>query len=210
MEKPLVFETTCRGYLSRLGGIDFQPLEARLGIRAEKDRAVIPLLGADYLVSSEAVTGPGGKTPPTAVCVILCKYLLMCPASAPREADWVSFRDFRAAAPLIASFATTVEGAIAREFAGRSADLRQAAETLGGRPPADSYRYDVSLVIPALPKVPLLLLFNDVDQDFPAACSVLFERRAEHYLDMECLAMLGMLLADYLKKFVKSDKARSV
>jgi hypothetical protein len=134
----------------------------------------------------------------------------MCPASAPQEAGWVSFRNFRDAAPLVANFANTVEGAIARGFVGRSADLRQAAEALGGRLPADSYRYNVSIVIPALPKVPLLLLFNDVDEDFPAACSVLFERRAERYLDMECLAMLGMILSDYLKKFVKPDEAGSV
>jgi hypothetical protein len=48
--------------------------------------------------------------------------------------------------------------------------------------------------------VPLLLLFNDADEGFPAACSVLFERRAGGYLDMECLAMSGMLLAERLKK----------
>ena len=51
-----------------------------------------------------------------------------------------------------------------------------------------------------LPKVPVLLLFNDADDEFPADCKVLFERRAEHYLDMECLAILGNILADYLKK----------
>ncbi len=51
----------------------------------------------------------------------------------------------------------------------------------------------------ALPKIPVLLLFNDGDDEFPAQCSVLFERRAENYLDMECLAMAGMLLSEYLK-----------
>jgi hypothetical protein len=32
---------------------------------------------------------------------------------------------------------------------------------------------------------------------------VLFERRAERYLDMECLAMVGMLFAECLKKYGK-------
>ena len=41
---------------------------------------------------------------------------------------------------------------------------------------------------------------NDRDVDFPAKCSILFERRADKYLDMECLAMLGWLLADRLRK----------
>ena len=51
----------------------------------------------------------------------------------------------------------------------------------------------------ALPKIPVLLLFNDADNEFAAQCMVLFERRAENYLDMECLAMVGMVLFEYLK-----------
>ena len=58
--------------------------------------------------------------------------------------------------------------------------------------------YDVALAIPALPRVPLHLLFMDADDEFPAQCRILFERRAEAYLDMECLAILGWLLSDYL------------
>jgi hypothetical protein len=56
------------------------------------------------------------------------------------------------------------------------------------------------LGIDVLPKVPSLLLFNDKDDEFPAQCSVLFEKRADKFLDMECLAMVGMLLSEYLRK----------
>ena len=80
-------------------------------------------------------------------------------------------------------------------FTGRPGALHQAAAGLGGQAPTDSFPHDLALAIPALPKVPLLLLFTDADDEFPAACSVLFERRAAAYLDMECLAMLGMQLA---------------
>ena len=51
-------------------------------------------------------------------------------------------------------------------------------------------------------KKPLLLLFNDKDEEFPAQCTVLFEKRTETYLDMECVAMVGMLFFDYLKTAV--------
>jgi hypothetical protein len=52
----------------------------------------------------------------------------------------------------------------------------------------------------ALSNVSLLLLFNDKDDEFPAQCAVLFEKRVEKLLDMECLAMVGMLFSDYLRK----------
>jgi hypothetical protein len=48
--------------------------------------------------------------------------------------------------------------------------------------------------------VPVLVLFNDADEEFAARCAVLFERRAEKYLDMECLAMVGSLLFEQLKR----------
>jgi len=47
------------------------------------------------------------------------------------------------------------------------------------------------------------MLFNDQDEDFPARCSLLFEKRAERYLDMECLAMMGWVLAAWLRSGIK-------
>ena len=52
----------------------------------------------------------------------------------------------------------------------------------------------------ALPKVPVIVLFNDADDEFPTQCSLLFERRAESYLDAECLAMIARLLLANLKR----------
>jgi hypothetical protein len=51
--------------------------------------------------------------------------------------------------------------------------------------------YDVSMQLTALPKIPVLLLFNDVDDEFPARCSVLFQKSIENYLDMETVALIG-------------------
>jgi hypothetical protein len=55
----------------------------------------------------------------------------------------------------------------------------------------------------ALPQVPLVMLFNDADDEFSATCSVLFQRRAENYLDPECLAMLGRCLFTHLRNAVR-------
>jgi hypothetical protein len=46
-----------------------------------------------------------------------------------------------------------------------------------------------------LPKMPLLLVFNDADDDFPASASLLFEKRASTYLDAESQAILGHQLS---------------
>jgi hypothetical protein len=103
------------------------------------------------------------------------------------------------------AFANTVTGPIAERFSGRLSELDSAGKKLGGYLPGDEFSYDLSLQFDALPKVPLLLLFNDRDEEFPAQCSVLFEKRTEKYLDMECLAMVGMLFGEYLSAQIDSS-----
>ena len=96
-----------------------------------------------------------------------------------------------------------MERAIAACFAGRLDDLKETSKLLGGSPPDIEVTYDLSMQFDALPQVPVMLLFNDADDEFPAKSSVLFERRAEKYLDAECLAMVGRLLFTSLKKAVR-------
>jgi hypothetical protein len=121
----------------------------------------------------------------------------------PGAFSWISFgrvKLFRKdAAPLVRAFYNTVTHPIAETFSGRLTDLETAGKKIGGLPPADQFSYDLAMKFDVLPKVPLLLLFNDKDEEFPAQCSVLFEKRTEKYLDMECLAMVGMLFFEYLK-----------
>ena len=71
---------------------------------------------------------------------------------------------------------------------------------LGGYPPALEVQYDFAMQFDALPMIPLILLFNDLDEEFPATCSMLFQSRIEKYLDAECIAMLGRQLFFQLKK----------
>lgn len=56
----------------------------------------------------------------------------------------------------------------------------------------------VKVIFEALPKVPIVLLFHEADEDFPAQATLLFQNNAASYLDMECLTMIGGALAHYL------------
>lgn len=198
MKRSPIFEKTYKDYLSQIADLDLKALEDKLGIQVFEGKATIPFFGVPYTVSGDGIYGPDGKKPHLSVSVILCKYLLMCPEYESGEADWVSFKDFKDAAPLIHAFAATVTNPISKMFSRQPSALESASKKIGGRPPAESFSYDVSIRFDVLPKVPLLLLFNDKDGEFPAQCSVLFERRTEKYLDMECVAMVGMLLYNHL------------
>lgn len=199
-EKSKVFEQTYEDYLSQISELDFNFIAETLGIQVDGDVAIVRFFGKPYTFSNEAITGPDGQKPHLSICVILCKYLLMCPLIEPLGGSWMGFKDFKDAAPLVQAFSNTVTQPIAETFSGRIPELEACGKKLGGYPPDEEFPYDLRMQFDALPKVPLLLLFNDRDDEFPAQSGVLFEKRTEKFIDMECLAMVGMLFFQYLKK----------
>jgi hypothetical protein len=192
------FERTYRHYLERIAGIDLAARADVLAISVSGGVATIPLLGREHGVSAGGVVDPSGGRPIHSVSVVLCQYLLLAPDAAPPGSEWVTYKDFRDAAPFVDGFRSNTERAIARRFTGRVARLEDACRLLGGVPADVKVSCQLSARFQALPRVPITLLFNDEDEEFPADATVLFERRAAAYLDMECLAILGWLLADGL------------
>jgi hypothetical protein len=199
-----VFETTYRNYLAQFGGSYLAGLEHLLGVRVQGKDVIVPLFDRHYRVSHEGIADPSGTEPGFDVRVILCKYLLHCPETTPEATEWVSFKDLKDSGPLAVYFANEVERAIADHFSGKRGLLQASCNKLGGSRPAIQAAYHLSMQFDALPRIPVILLFNDIDNDqensWPATCSLLFERRAENYLDPECLAMTGRLLYSRLKK----------
>jgi len=97
-------------------------------------------------------------------------------------------------------FTSDTEKPIVKRFSGRLDALSDASHKLGGKPCDLGLSYDFAMEFKLLPQIEILLLFNDCDDEFPATCSVLFQKQAEHYLDPESLIMTGMAFTQRLKK----------
>jgi hypothetical protein len=196
--KSPIFEETYKNYLAQVAGIDIPFRATLLGIGLKEGEALIPLLGKPFRVSPLGVFDPSGQEPDHAVRVVLCKYLLLCPETEPIGEEWVSFKDFKDAAPFVGGFINNTEKALVKHFSGRLDRLKEACQKLGGLPADLEISYQLALRFEALPKISILLLFNDEDEEFPAQGSLLFQKKAAEYLDMECLAILGWFLTDAL------------
>jgi len=201
-----VFERNYEDYLAQLKNISIESIAPNLGGKVEEGVIKIPLFGINYEVSVSGITDPSGNKPAYDICVVLSKYLLLCPDAPPKEDEWVSFRDFKDSGPLTNYFNNDVERSITSYFKGRLAGLKKASKSISGHQPNLDVNYDLAMQFDALPMIPVILLFNDADEEFSAKCSVLFERRAEKYLDAECLAMLGWQLFNHLRRADKMEK----
>jgi hypothetical protein len=200
MKKAAVFEITYRNYLQQLAAIDMVSRAAVLGAEVQPEGLIIPFYGTPHLVSTEGVIEPTGNRANFAVSVVLCKYVLMCPRSIPAAGDWVTYREFKNAGPLVGYFTTNTNKIIETTFSGNVAALTAACQPLNGRVIDDEPAFDISVVFDPLPRIQARLNYNDRDDEFPSQCSVLFKQSAEQFLDMESLAIAGTFLAGSLIK----------
>ncbi len=197
--KSPVFEKTYQDYLAKINMLDLQTVAQKTGSEWTGEDVIVPLFGTPYSVSGKGILDPSGENPPYAINVVLCQYLLLHPSSHSEDDTLVSYKDFRDAAPLANTFQVNTEMSITQNYAGKLKALEKACMNLGGYAHSSEWNYDLNMQFDALPRVPMLLLFNDADDEFPAQSLLLFEKRAEHYLDMECLAILGWLMAEKLE-----------
>lgn len=198
--EPTVFETHYEEYCRRIGELDFSSIKDRLGIELRGTEAVITFLGKKYLVSGAGIADASGNRPGYIDCVILSKYLLLCPEAPVEDRAWSALKDFHKMSQFtnLNVFTSDVEQPIVKHFTGRIKDLADASKTLGGEPDELASSYDLAVTFKALPRIDILLLFNDRDDEFPATCSLLYQKQAEDYLDPESLIMIGIAFTKQL------------
>jgi len=195
-----VYDETYRYYLERLQKMRFDGQADLLGIALDGAEVVVPYFGTFVRLTPEGLRDAAGRRPDFADCVVVCRYLIMCPRFEPREKEWAAYRDLPDAGPLTVFWADTVENQLAKRFTGDVAALRKACDALEAVETDLEITCDLCRRFLPLPKVPLLLAFNDGDDDFPAAASLLFEKRASTYLDAESQAILGHILTQRLTR----------
>ena len=186
-----VYDQTYHHYLRQLSSRSLKESADVLGINIEDDASIVPYFNQPIRLTAAGLVDQNGRRPEFSDCVVVCRYLIMAPAAEPRDRTWVAFRDFADAGPLTVFWRDTVEGPLARAFSGQRDKLKAACDRLSGVRPEMQIACDLYRCFHPLPKVPMLLIFNDCDDEFPAAASLLFERRAASYLDAESQAILG-------------------
>jgi hypothetical protein len=196
-------EIVYRSLLEKLAGIDLAEAVTGLGGYQHGNLLWMKLLGRPYTISQQDIVDKDAKKPSVSIRIILCHYLLQA-GQGENTGEWVSYRDFKDSAFFISNFQINAEDRIARYFSGKARELENAAVKLEGESYKDFQTGDVCYTIQALPRIPLLLVFYDKDEDFPSSCKLLFDRSAPVWLDMECLAVLGWIVAELL---IRNDKS---
>lgn len=139
----------------------------------------------------------GEKQPLSAFDQALLLYYLTTADGEPLSGVWIAFSDLPDGRFYNQAFQGYTGKELARAFQDDRAGFERAAQALGGvRQPLG----DAAFAFQALPRVPLMAVFWQGDEDFPSACQVLFDAAASHYLPTDAYAILGSTLTRRLIK----------
>jgi hypothetical protein len=197
-EKPDAYEKVYQELLPRLAAADIAGTAYDLGLAMQDGAALVPCFGRQYLVGKHGVTLADGGEAPLNHRIVLAYYITHG-GRGENASRFVPYRDLPGGQDFARSLSQIVEGRAANFFGGKLESLKSAAAALGAVSGEDYAPGDVSLLFSALPKLPLLMSFYDADEDFPAEVKVFYDITAPNFLDMECLAVLGLLLVQELE-----------
>ena len=197
-----VFDRNYQDYLAQLEKVDIEAVKERLGLISDAGKLCLPFFNKKFLITNTGFVDEAGNIPSYGESVPLFKYILLCPNETKLDEGWAAFQDFKLVSHFtnVNFFKTDTEKAIEGAFSGKLDNLKKACAVLGGFSHETEMKYDVSMRFEAFPRISLLLLFNDGDEEFSAKCTVLFQKQAEYYLDPESLAITSSWLAKRLVK----------
>jgi hypothetical protein len=157
---------------------------------------IVPLFGEEHLVSypDGCAVRADGKQSGGSEELILLHYLAGAGGAAVKE-QWVSYRDLPGARYHEPAFYAEAEGPLSRGLSGRLDAFRDWAR-LHARP--TELPGDVAVSWDVLPRVPLLIIFNERDDEFPASARILFDITASDYLPTEDLSVLAELAVHHI------------
>ena len=115
----------------------------------------------------------------------------------PQTGKWISFADLPGGRFYNQAFQGYSGKELARAFQDDRAAFERAAQALDGVRHALG---DAAFAFQALPRVSLLAVFWQGDEEFPSTCQVLFDAAASHYLPTDAYAILGGTLTRRLIK----------
>lgn len=182
-----------------VAALTFAQVAPGLGVPLRDGALVVRCLGRDYRVAPDgAVEADGGAGPAAPWMRILLLHYVRTRGDAPPAGRWVAFTGLKAALMKSASFARDCEEPLRALFDRDAARAERELERLGAVREAGTPA-PVAWKVPALPRVPVLVLYWPPEEEFASQCKILFDATADRYLDVESLTFLIEGLAKNLE-----------
>lgn len=180
--------------------LDFKQVASRIGgepIRYEGEDAIkLLFLGEGHVVTRSGKVHRAGEEPTPYERILLYNHLSRGGSAVP-TGQWVSIEALPGAIPKRLELEEACEWRVATAYERYGGEtLARACVEAGGEPMEDPENAPLAFRFTGFPKVPLLLLLWEGDQDFPGRAKLLMDETVTHYVDTDSLIALAGFLAD--------------
>jgi Domain of unknown function (DUF3786) len=150
------------------------------------------------LIARDALSG---QDLPSYLQAMLLYYFATCDGF-PAAGEWIAFSELPDGRFYAQAFQGYTGVPLAQAFGEDLTAFSQAAEACSGE---RRFSFgDMAYAFQALPRVPLLVVFWQGDEDFPSTCQVLFDASISHCLPTDACAILGSQLTRQLIKATRN------
>jgi hypothetical protein len=160
----------------------------------------LPYFNDVIYISKDRITNRDGSDLTRWEQVFIYNHLAQGGKSDPKG-KWKAFAEFPNTVSKVKSMISHVENPLIERFKGKTKELAEAAELIGGiNKTQDMGKADVAVLFVPLPKVPVMLMFWDVvaSDGFEAQVKLLFDETVTEHLDIESIMFLSERLKDLL------------
>ncbi len=160
----------------------------------QRGEFVVPFMGTELRVS---YPGFACEEVPPHVLALVVYHLALSDGTEP-SGRWVSFAELPDGGFYVQAFRGYAASAVVRRFAADRGPLETAARSLDAAPLAGLA--DAAWSVPALPRIPVALLWWDGDEEFGPRAEFLFDESASRHLQTDGLAVLGSWITAMLAR----------
>ena len=202
-----------QGFWEELAGMDPQSVCRRSGAVQDRDGYRLRVLDSEYVVrpqqreivrsrvetaadrSSEAVSNP--------LELVIVHYLINA-RSLPLAGEWVGLKELGGGNQFFESHVPDF-GRLLPLFESNPDAVARAAQSLGGR----RLDYgDLAVEFQMLPRLPIAFVHWKASEEFPANCSVVFDRTAEQHLPLDVMWAAVQEAISRLAELATTEKGR--
>jgi hypothetical protein len=158
-----------------------------------KNSYFVSFFGETYQVEPDTgeVLRQDGSPAGAREALIILHYLIDADAT-PVRGEWVAYRDLPGARYHEPAFVADVERPLSQGLSGRLEEFRSWSQRQARLVDIPG---DIAAAWDALPRLPLRVIFNERDEEFPASARMLFDTSAANYLPTEDLSVLAEIAA---------------
>ncbi|WP_417916851.1 DUF3786 domain-containing protein [Candidatus Electronema sp. JC] len=188
---------------AKMQGLDLQQIALRIGAAWSADEPDVlrfSFLNRPVRLGAAGIALDGSEPADPRDQILLYNYVAFGGAGQARRPDgtWIGMESLPNSISKIRTLAAYCEDRLAERFSGRADRLTELCAALGATPAEQSA--DAAFLVPALPCVPLLLLFWEAEPEdgFAAKVKILFDHHVLDFLDLESLVFAAERMADRL------------